>query len=90
MTTKTTWNAQIEITEEGSKVTADATLIGKGGQRMTGHGVARCNPADQNDPVIGDELAAARALSDLTGKLSDNAARDIESHTHKPVTGSLV
>ncbi|WP_424888260.1 dsRBD fold-containing protein [Streptomyces sp. XH2] len=90
MTTKTAWNAQIDITEEGRKVTADATLIGKGGQRqLVGHGVARCNPADQNDPAIGDELAAARALADLTNKLLDNAAHDIESHTHQPVKGSL-
>jgi len=53
--------------------------------------VARCSPSDQNVPEIGDELATARALSELAHKLLDTAAKDIEAVTHAPVTfGTLV
>jgi hypothetical protein len=51
-----------------------------------GVGLARLNPADYNVPEIGDELAAARALSDLGHQLLDMTAHDIEAATHRPVT----
>jgi hypothetical protein len=35
-------------------------------------------------PEIGDELAAARALSELSHNLLDAAAADIEKITHRP------
>lgn len=85
MTEKKTWNARINITEAGSEVSAEAGLSGPDGEQLVGHGRARCNPRDENVPVIGDELAAARALSDLGRKLVENAAHDIEAHTHQPV-----
>ncbi|MGW1071483.1 DUF1876 domain-containing protein [Streptomyces sp. NPDC002537] len=81
------WDARIVIREEGREAHAEARLSGKGTQRMTGHGSAVCNPADENVPAIGDELAAARALSDLSRQLMRTAAQDIEEHTHEPVRG---
>lgn len=48
-------------------------------------GLARLNPADRDVPEIGDELAVARALSDLGHQLLDTAAGDIEQITHRPV-----
>ena len=42
-------------------------------------------PSDESVPRIGDELAAARALSDLAHQLLAAAATDIESKTHQPV-----
>lgn len=33
---------------------------------LTGHGTAQCSPADTNVPGIGDELAAGRAVHDLS------------------------
>ena len=45
----------------------------------------RLNPADRDMPEIGDELAVARALSDLGHQLLDAAAGDIEQMTHQPV-----
>jgi hypothetical protein len=36
-------------------------------------------------PEIGDELAVARALSDLAHRLLEAAAADIEEFTHKAV-----
>ncbi len=51
-----------------------------------GVGVSRLNPLDRNIADIGDELAVARALSDLARRLMAATARDIEAVTHEPVT----
>ncbi|MEU9115159.1 DUF1876 domain-containing protein [Streptomyces sp. NPDC048483] len=85
MTEKKMWDAEISITESGSEVRAEARLRGKEGGQMVGQGEARRNPADEDVPAIGDELSAARALSDLSHQLLQRAAHDIEVHTSKPV-----
>ncbi|MDB1087712.1 DUF1876 domain-containing protein [Streptomyces sp. ACA25] len=84
MPTKT-WNLQVTINEVDRETKAEARLSGKDSKELIGEGTARLNPADENDPAIGDELACARALSDLAHQLLHSAAKDIESHTHKPV-----
>ena len=52
---------------------------------LVGVGTAILNPHDVNVPEIGDELAAARALSELGHRLLEAAADDIEGATHRPV-----
>ncbi|MYT32826.1 MULTISPECIES: DUF1876 domain-containing protein [unclassified Streptomyces] len=79
------WNTEISIVESGSEVRAEARLRGKEGGQIVGEGSARCNPADENVPAIGDELAVARALADLSHQLLSRAAHDIEVHTARPV-----
>ncbi|GGM45540.1 hypothetical protein GCM10012275_15730 [Longimycelium tulufanense] len=79
------WNVQIEITEVDRLTKAEARLLGKDSEALVGQGTARCNPSDENVPSIGDELASARALSDLSHQLLHAAAMDIESHTHQRV-----
>ncbi|AJC57374.1 hypothetical protein GZL_04796 [Streptomyces sp. 769] len=79
------WNTEISIVETGSEVKAEARLRGKEGGQIVGAGTARCNPADENVPAIGDELAVARALSDLSHQLLSRAAHDIEVRTARPV-----
>ncbi len=86
MIDKKMWDAEISITESGDEARAEARLRGKEGGQMVGQGTARRNPADENVPAIGDELAAARALSDLSHQLLQRAAHDIEVHTAKPVS----
>lgn len=56
---------------------------------LTGIGTAYRNPRDTDIPEIGDELAAARALSDLAHQLLNAAAGDIESATHRPAAVTL-
>ncbi|MFF2806071.1 DUF1876 domain-containing protein [Streptomyces sp. NPDC058000] len=80
-----TWHAEINIVESGSDVRAEARLRGKEGGQIIGEGTARCNPTDENVPAIGDELAVARAMSDLSHQLLSRAAHDIEVHTARPV-----
>ncbi|GAA3374813.1 DUF1876 domain-containing protein [Streptomyces sannanensis] len=80
-----TWNAEINIEHTGDESTAEARLIGKGPGPLIGKGTAHRNPADENVPAIGDELAVARALSDLAHQLLHTAVMDIEAHTHERV-----
>lgn len=47
---------------------------------LTGFGLAHRNPHDPNMPAVGEELAAARALSDLAHQLLDLATYQIEKH----------
>src|SRR6266568_6636128 len=61
---------------------AEARLT-KGVGGLTGQGTARRNPEDREATQIGEEIAAARALSDLAHKLLHAAAGDIEAITHQ-------
>lgn len=81
------WTVDMAVMEDGRETRCQARLNGREGTVMVGEGVAHANPADENVPMIGDELAAARALSDLSHQLLNTAARDIESRTHVPVRG---
>jgi len=87
--TMKTWNIQIILDEEGDETQADAVLDLQGKAEMRGHGRARRNPTDPAVPMIGDELAVARALSDLAHRLLDGAATDIESSTRTPADPHL-
>ncbi|QYC41855.1 hypothetical protein Nocox_21245 [Nonomuraea coxensis DSM 45129] len=64
------WTVRIFVTEDGDDTSVRAVLVTRGGGRVDGLGRARRNPADRSVPEIGDELAVARALDDLAGKLS--------------------
>ena len=56
---------------------------------MIGHGVARRNPDDREVMRIGEEIAAARALSDLAHQLLSDAAGQLEGITHERANLSL-
>ena len=79
-----TWTVQIDIDEHEDRTRAVARLRTGGDQSLTGTGLARLNPADPAVPMIGDELAVARALSELSHLLLDVAARDIEQSSGEP------
>lgn len=88
MSTKT-WTIQVLVDEDGDMTRADAVVELRGKTELRGHGVSKRNPADPAVPVIGDELAVARALSDLAHKLLEVAAGDIESSTRTPAAPDL-
>jgi hypothetical protein len=79
------WTVQIDIGEHEGTTRATAHLRTSDRTSLTGTGTARLNPADPDVPEIGDELAAARALSQLAHALLDAAADDISGVLHKPV-----
>jgi hypothetical protein len=78
------WNVVIDIDEKDGRTRAVARLQAGDTDQLSGVGLARLNPADLDVPEIGDELATARALSELSHHLLDAAAGGIEQITHKP------
>ncbi|OQO94154.1 DUF1876 domain-containing protein [Saccharomonospora piscinae] len=80
----TTWTMNIVIDEHDGQTRAEALLRHGDGTTRTGTGLARRNPRDTDVPEIGDELAVARALADLSHQLLESTATDIEAVTHRP------
>jgi hypothetical protein len=81
-----TWSVQIFISEQDGRTHAEARLHTGDRTNLVGTGMARLNPLDRDVPEIGDELAAARALSQLAHHLLDAAADDIEGVTRQDAT----
>ena len=71
------WTVTITIDEQDGHTRALARLRTRDTDRMTGVGLARLNPADHGVPEIGDELAVARALADLSDRLMSAAVADV-------------
>lgn len=84
------WTVDIHLLseemEDGTAMThAEARLHTQDATDLRGRGHARRHSDDTGVPEIGDELATARALSNLAQQLLDSAARDIEAVTRQPV-----
>ena len=78
------WSVAVTFTEEGDRTRADA-ILELASQRFHGFGQAKRAPEDPSVPVIGQDLAAARALSDLSHQLLDAAAERIGAFEGRPV-----
>jgi hypothetical protein len=78
------WRVEITFTEADERTRADAVLE-LASARFHGFGQAKRAPSDPNVPVIGQDLAAARALSDLSHQLVHAAAERIETFEGHPV-----
>lgn len=76
---------QVHLMEKETATQADVTLTLQSGEVLHGHGESRRNPRDRDVPEIGDELAVARALSELSHRLVETAATQIGSIEHHPV-----
>jgi Rv2632c-like len=85
MTQTHRWNIEVFIDEhaEERRTHAEARLHTNDETRLVGRGAAHRHPDDADVAEIGDELAVARALSDLAHQLLDAAAGDIEQVTHQ-------
>jgi Domain of unknown function (DUF1876) len=78
------WRVDIAFTEEDDRTRADA-ILELASQRFHSFGQAKRARTDPNVPVIGQELAAARALSELSHQLLHAAAERIETFEGHPV-----
>jgi hypothetical protein len=76
------WSVLLSVSARDDSTEAVARLPVSEGSDLTGHGTARRNPADENVTKIGEELAVARALSDLAHRLLRVATEDVETVTH--------
>ena len=83
MSEERVWTVEIVLTEASEQTQANAFL--RGGEReLSGWGRSRRNPTDPDVPLVGDELAAARALADLAHQLVLAALDTIEAFEPAP------
>jgi hypothetical protein len=77
------WTVDITLDEHPQTRTTQAEARLHTGDPADVRGVGRSwrNPEDPEVPEIGDELAVARALADLAGRLRTAADDDIEAAT---------
>lgn len=79
------FSLEIDVDEDEEHTEAVARLL-LGGNDFTGTGLARRNPADPNIPTVGEDLAVARALADLSHRLIEAAVVRIESFEGRHVS----
>ncbi|HUZ19920.1 MAG TPA: DUF1876 domain-containing protein [Acidimicrobiales bacterium] len=84
MSERRVWTVEIVLTEDADRTRADAHLRAPH-RELAAWGRARRNPADPDVPAVGEELAVARALSELSHLLVSEAADTIEAFEGKPV-----
>lgn len=83
-----TKTCQIDVLiEEHEERTRAKARLSWAGRHFVGIGLSRLDPADEPVAQIGDELAVARALADLSNQLFALTSTDIQASTHEPVTG---
>ncbi|HEX6871787.1 MAG TPA: DUF1876 domain-containing protein [Micromonosporaceae bacterium] len=86
-TATTTWTIDMRFEETTDRTHAVATLRTPAGRELRGHGESRRNPVDRPLPRIGEEVAGARALSNLAHELLEYAAAEIESNVRQSAAG---
>ena len=79
------WSVELSIGKNDDETHAEACLVMSSRDRLSGHGKARHNPADPQVTQIGEEIAVARALSELAHNLLNTAAAELEEVTHQRV-----
>ena len=77
------WTLEIAIGENADETEAQARLR-VDDTEMEGWGRARRRPSDPQRPRVGEELAVARALSNLSQRLIDAAVGEIEESERRP------
>lgn len=78
------WHIELTFDEDDVRTDATARLRLPDGTECQAQGHARRNPADPARPKVGEEIASARALSDLVHQLLEKAAKELEEVTHEP------
>ena len=81
--TTTTWSVELRFEENPDRTHAVAVLRTPDGRELRGHGQSRRNPVDRPVTQIGEEVAGARALSNLAHELLEYAAGEIESNVRR-------
>ena len=74
-----TWDVRITVIESGGSTTAEATVMNGPPEALRGVGHARKSPGDPEVPLIGDEIAAGRALRRLADRLLAVAESDVSA-----------
>ncbi|MGD9483276.1 DUF1876 domain-containing protein [Streptomyces sp. TRM70308] len=77
-------NVEMEFWEDGDKTRSSCLMRLQDGTELRAHGRADRYPGDPAQQRVGEEIAAARALRDLSHQLLAKAGHEIESATHEP------
>jgi hypothetical protein len=88
MTASKEFTVGLEVIEEGHTTTATARLEIEGDE-LTATGKAQRNPGDPERPMIGDELAIARALLVLARELGHKVDEGIAAYEGHEVHVSI-
>ncbi|GAA0398299.1 dsRBD fold-containing protein [Streptomyces luteireticuli] len=70
------WHVEIEFDEDARHARADAMLRLRDGTELRARGKAARHPDDPGEPRVGEELAGARALTDLAEQLEAKGRRE--------------
>jgi Rv2632c-like len=81
---KQTAEIELAFDEDGDQTRAHISVVVRG-VTFTASGRARRSPTDSNVPLVGEELAAARALSELAHRLIEAATEAISDKEGRPV-----
>ncbi|MEZ0089036.1 DUF1876 domain-containing protein [Streptacidiphilus sp. EB129] len=76
------WHIEMEFQELEHKTAAAAMLRLADGTELRAHGYTSRHPSDADQPRVGEELAAARALNDLASQLFSKARGEIDQESH--------
>jgi hypothetical protein len=79
------WHVEIDFDEDETHTHATVRAERADGETVTALGDAYRNPKDGGQPMIGEEIAAARALIALGTELLQSASSRIEHVTHQSV-----
>ncbi|MEG3616757.1 DUF1876 domain-containing protein [Isoptericola haloaureus] len=86
-----TWTITVHLVEtedidpDRGITSAHAVLTTSSGTTLEGRGTARRNPDDVEVEAIGEELATARALRDLSDRLLQETSDDLAEIEQHPV-----
>lgn len=80
------WHVDIEFTEDevAGKTRAACMVRLPDGTELRAHGHAKRHPDDMEQQRVGEEIAAARCLNELSRNLMKKAGGEIEEVTHIP------
>ncbi|HJQ48048.1 MAG TPA: dsRBD fold-containing protein [Amycolatopsis sp.] len=79
------WTMNVVLDSDSGTTRARLELAAAGGTRFVGIGLVRGGPRGVHLPEVAEELALARAFSDLTEELLEAVASDIESGIADPL-----
>lgn len=79
------WHVEIDFDEDEVHTHATVRAQCGDGETLTALGDAYRNPKDSSQPMVGEQIAAARALIALGTQLLQNASARIEQSTRQPV-----
>jgi hypothetical protein len=79
------WHVEIDFDEDETHTHATVRAMCGDDELLTTLGDAYRNPKDTSQPMVGEQIAAARALIALGTELLQTASSRIEQATHQPV-----